>query len=130
MASTARFDTEKLAEKIDFTLWKAKMEILLVQQGVEQALLGDDGFAKYFDETEKNRIIGKARCTLILSLGDKTLRDVIKEKTAKVVWDKLEKLYHVKTVASKIKLTQMFFSFKMKPDKSIIDHLDDFNKLC
>ena len=109
MASTTRFDTEKLTEKVDFTLWKAKMEALLVQQGVEQALLGNDGFDKDFDEAEKNRMIGKARSTLILSLGDKALREVIKEKTAKGVWDKLEELYHVKTVASKIKLKQMFF---------------------
>lgn len=129
MASMSRFETEKLTEKIDITLWKARMEALLFQQGVEQALLGDDGFTKGFDEAEKKRIIGKAKSTLIMSLVDKALREVIKLKTAKEVWDKLEVLYHVKAVASKIKLKQMFFNYKMKPDKSIIEHLDDFNKL-
>ena len=126
----ARFDIEKLTDKIGFSLWKAKMEALLVQHGLEQALLGDAGFPKDFDAAEKTRIIGKARSSLILSLGDKVLVEVIKEKTAKGVWDKLESLYHVKSSASKMHLKQKLFSFKMRADRSIIDQLDEFNKLC
>ena len=72
------FTIEKLTDKVDFTMWKHKMERLLEQQGLHQALQLDEGFPKDFDEAEKKRIIGKARSTVVLSLGDATMREVIK----------------------------------------------------
>lgn len=125
-----RFDVEKFTEKTDFGLWKAKMEALLIHQGLDAALLGDKGFAEGFDAKEKATIMGRARSTIILSLDDKILREVIKIKTAKEIWDKLEDMYNSKTSANKLHLRKRLFNFRISTEKSISQQLDEFNKMC
>ena len=71
----------------------------------------------------------KAHSVIILSLGDKVLRKVSKEKTAAGVWTKLEGLYITKSLVKRLYLKQAIYSFKMQEDKSIDEQLDAFNKL-
>ena len=71
----------------------------------------------------------KARSAIILSLGDKVLRKVSKEKTAAGVWSKLESLYMMKSLVNRLYLKQALYFFKMQEDKSIDEQLDVFNKL-
>lgn len=106
------------------------MKARMVQQAISQALQGDSGFSSTFDASKKKVIMDKAHSALFLSLGDKSLREISKETTAKGIWEKLETLYNVKTVASKLYLKQKLFSFKMSSDRSIFDQLDEFSKLC
>ena len=70
----------------------------------------------------------KAHSVIILSLGDKVLRKVSKEKIVARVWSSLESLYMTKSLVNCLYLKQALYSFKMHEDKSI-DELDTFNKL-
>ena len=71
----------------------------------------------------------KAHSTIILSLKDRVLREVLKEKTTAGSWAKLEGLYMTKSLVNRLYLKQALYSFKMQDDKSIDEQLDIFNKL-
>ncbi|KAL8481848.1 hypothetical protein ACS0TY_028117 [Phlomoides rotata] len=84
---------------MDFGLWRIKMKTLLVHQGLADALKDDSCESSTFDDEESSstameraKMMEKAHSAIILCLGDKTLREVSKESTAKGVWDKLESL--------------------------------------
>ncbi|KAL8523239.1 hypothetical protein ACS0TY_013272 [Phlomoides rotata] len=71
----------------------------------------------------------KAHIAIILCLGDKALREVSKELTAKGVWDKLESLYMVKTLANRLYMKHKLYAFRMVDEKPILEQLDEFNKI-
>ncbi|KAL8460852.1 hypothetical protein ACS0TY_032380 [Phlomoides rotata] len=103
---TTIFDIEKFSGKTDFGLWRIKMKALLVHQGLADALKDNSDDSSSDEEessstaAERAKMMEKAHSAIILYLGDKALRDVSKESTAKGVWDKLESLYMVKTLAN------------------------------
>ena len=105
------------------------MKAILVQQGIQAALLGEDNLPAHLTEKEKVDMLEKAHSALILSLGDKVLREVSKETSASGVWSKLESLYMTKSLANRLFLKQKLYSFKLMAGKTIEDHLDDFNKI-
>ncbi|KAL8552053.1 hypothetical protein ACS0TY_000932 [Phlomoides rotata] len=99
-----RFDIEKFSGKSDFGLWRIKMKALLVHQGLADALKDDsssDEEESSSTQAERAKMMEKAHSAIILCLGDKALREVSKESTARGVWDKLESLYMVKTLANR-----------------------------
>lgn len=67
----------------DFGLWQVKVHAMLVPQGLVEALDGEAGFPKEITQKDKEEILKKTHKALILSLGDKPLREVSKEKMAK-----------------------------------------------
>lgn len=73
--------------------------------------------------------MSKAHNAIILSLGDKTVREVQKEKTADQLWVKLESLYLKKSLHNRLFLKQKLYSFKMVENKSIEEQLDEYNKI-
>ena len=105
------------------------MRAFLVQQGLEDALNGEKNLPTTLSEKEKKEILDKAHSALILSLGDRVLREVSKEKSAAAIWLKLEGLYMTKSLANRLHSKQKLYTFKMKPGSSIEDHLDEFNKI-
>src|SRR4051812_40921938 len=78
---------------------------------------------------EKTNMIEKAHSAILLSLGDKVLRQVSKETTASGLWVKLESLYMTKSLVNRLYLKQALYSFKMVEDKVLAEQLDMFNKL-
>ncbi|KAH6773986.1 E3 ubiquitin-protein ligase [Perilla frutescens var. frutescens] len=89
----SRFEVEKLTDKVDFGLWKVKMQALLIQQGLEEALKkgkpSDSGKEKAEKSEERAQIEAKAHSMIILCLEDKALREVARETTAIAVWERL-----------------------------------------
>jgi len=57
------------------------------------------------------------------------LREVVDEDTAASLWLKLESLYMIKSLINKLYLKHRLFTFCMKEDMSIKDHLDELNKI-
>ncbi|KAL2512555.1 CCHC-type domain-containing protein [Abeliophyllum distichum] len=57
------------------------------------------------------------------------LRKVGKLDSTKLLWEKLEELYLVKSLPNKLFLLEKFFSFKIDSSKDLDDNLDIFNKL-
>ena len=90
--------------------------------------LGDD-FPKTMKDDKKRKVLKKAYNTLILSLSDKVLREIVKCKIALEVWVKLESLYMNKNLSSRLHLKAKFFTWKMKEGRDLQGHIDDFNKL-
>ena len=78
------------------------MRVLLVHHGLEQALKREKGLPATMSERENKEVLDKAHSALILSLGDKVLREVSKEKSTVVIWNKLENLYKTKSLANKL----------------------------
>ncbi|RVX00023.1 Retrovirus-related Pol polyprotein from transposon TNT 1-94 [Vitis vinifera] len=126
---TAKFDVEKFTGKNDFGLWRLKMRALLVQQGLQDALLGEKNLPSTMQEKQKIELLEKAHSAIILSLGDTVLREVAKAKSAAEVWLKLESLYMTKSLANRLHKKIKLYTFKMTPGMSIEDHLDHFNKI-
>ena len=50
---TAKFDLEKFTDRNDFGLWRLKMRALLVQQRLQDALLGEKNLPTSMQENEK-----------------------------------------------------------------------------
>ena len=46
------------------------------------------------------------------------------------IWKKLDSLYLIKTLPSQLFLKARFFTFRMKDNQKLQDHIDEFNKLC
>nr|KYP35365.1 Retrovirus-related Pol polyprotein from transposon TNT 1-94 [Cajanus cajan] len=80
-------------------------------------------------QKNKNKMIDKARNVIILCLGDKSLREVAREKTIVAIWVKLESLYMTKSLESRLCLKQQIYSFKMTKARLIQEQLEDFNKI-
>lgn len=80
-------------------------------------------------EKENTTMIEKYHIAIILSLGDKVLRQVSKKKTVVGVWSKLEVLYMTKSLVNRLYLKQILYSFKISEDKVLTEQLDMFNKL-
>lgn len=129
MVNFAKFDIEKFDGRNDFSLWRLKMRALMVHQGVVDALKGEEGLPEAMTEKEKKEVMEKAHSAIILSLGDRVLREVSKEITAAGIWSKLEGLYMTKSLANRLYLKKRLYMFKMTSGKSLEDHIDEFNKI-
>ena len=135
--SASRYDIKKFNDTNDFSLWKIKMQALLENLGLKEALREEprdkekvgDGAETLLAE-QRVDVEEKAFNTLILSLGDKVLREVSKMTTALEIWKRLDNLYLTKTLSSRLYLKTKFFTFKMKEKQKLQDHIDEFNKLC
>ncbi|KAJ0860808.1 putative RNA-directed DNA polymerase [Helianthus annuus] len=128
MVST-KFELEKFDGRNDFSLWRVKMRALLVHNGVVDALKGEDKLPEGLTDKEKKDMLEKAHSAIILSLGDRVLREVSKETSAAGIWAKLKSLYMTKSLANRLYLKKRLYTFHMSSGKSLEDHTDEFNKL-
>ncbi|GKC06572.1 hypothetical protein Tco_0998182 [Tanacetum coccineum] len=125
-SSITRFDIEKFDGKNDFGLWQIKMHALMVQLGCDAAL---ETLPADMEAGEKAALMKKAYSCLILSLGDRVLWEVTKETTAAGIWTKLTSLYMIKSLANRLYLKKMLYTYYMSPCMKLGDHIDKFNKL-
>lgn len=101
MRST-KFEIQKITGVNDFGLWRLKTQALLVQLGFLEVFKGSENMDVTL--TEREKMIEKAHNAIILSLSDKLLRQVSKEKTTTNVWNKLEGLYMTKSLVNRMYL--------------------------
>ena len=105
------------------------MRAILVQQGLQDSLLGEKNPPSSMQEKEKIELLEKAHGAIILSLGDTVLREVAKAKFVAELWLKLESLYMTKSLAIRLHKKIKLYTFKMTLGMSIKEHLDHFNKI-
>jgi len=84
-----------------------------VHQGLKDALNGETNLDLKMEGKDKKILLDKAHSAIILSLGDKVLRQVSKERNAAGIWSKLEDLYMTKSLVNRLYLKQALYSFKM-----------------
>jgi len=124
-----RSGVEKFTGDNDFGLWKVKMEAVLIQQKCEKVLKGECALPVTMSRAEKTEMVDKARSVIVLCLGDKVLREVVKEPTATSMWSKFEYLNMTKSLAHRQFLKQQLYSFKMVESKAIMEQLTESNKI-
>lgn len=100
------------------------MRAMLVQQGLTEALKGAASLPSTFSDEEKNHLMEKAQSSLLLSLGDKALKEVSREKTAQGVMLKLDKMQMSKSLANRLYLNQRLYSFMMNEEKLVSEQID------
>lgn len=71
--SLAKYEMKKFTSVNDFSLWRLKMQALLVQNGLLEALKGEDGMDVALSEREKTTMVEKVHNAVVLNLGDKVL---------------------------------------------------------
>uniref|UniRef100_A0A803PDC4 Integrase catalytic domain-containing protein n=1 Tax=Cannabis sativa TaxID=3483 RepID=A0A803PDC4_CANSA len=71
--ATGKYDVKKFIGTNDFGFWWMKMKVLLVHQGLYEALLGEKSLPNMMSEKDKKETFAKAHSAIILNLGDKTL---------------------------------------------------------
>ncbi|KAH9725257.1 hypothetical protein KPL70_007804 [Citrus sinensis] len=133
--ATPKIDLEKFNGKNDFNMWKVKMEVLLVTQGLGDAIqpvTKKEGKQFSTSKTPKQvaEIDRKAKSTIILSLADSVIKEVAKEPTVVDLWAKLESIYVKKSLANRLYIKMRMFTLKIVEGTSLDDHLDEFNKVC
>lgn len=124
---TMKFDLEKFTGKKDFELCRIMMRALLVEEGLQDALLGDKNLTSIVFEKEKYDLWQKAHNMLILSIDTKVLREVAKEESIVDVRLNLEHLYMTKLLTHRLYKKTRFYTFKMVSSVSIEEHLYEFN---
>nr|GEU48166.1 retrovirus-related Pol polyprotein from transposon TNT 1-94 [Tanacetum cinerariifolium] len=67
--------------------------------------------------------------TVVVTPGNKVLREVTGETIAAEVWSKLETLYMTKSLANKLYLKKKLYAFYMSAGRKISEHIDEFNKI-
>ena len=93
------------------------MAILICQKldiAIEEGIDHDDANKK-----ESETVMKQARSAIIMNLADNVLRQVIGEKTALGIWNRLNQLYMAKSTATKIFLKGKFYGFKMNATISL-----------
>lgn len=102
--SSTKYQIENFTSVDDFGLWHLKMQTLLVQYNQLETLKGSKKMDVSLMQKEKTTMIEKAHNAIRLSLGDKVIWKVLKDKTITGVWSKLEGLYMTKSLVNRLYL--------------------------
>ncbi|KAL5169756.1 Retrovirus-related Pol polyprotein from transposon TNT 1-94 [Glycine soja] len=125
--STQRFKIQLFDGKINFMIWQSTIQDLLVQQGLDQAL--EDERPVSINETEWTKIQRRAMSKIRLALVPEIKHNVLKEKTSKVLWEKLENIYASKSLTNRLCLKMELYQLKMEMGGDLHDHINKFKQL-
>ncbi|KAG8478421.1 hypothetical protein CXB51_028187 [Gossypium anomalum] len=112
-----------------FALWQIKMQAVLAQMDLEDALLGIDKMPSTLTDEEKKRKDRKALTQLHLHLSNEILQDVMKEKTGAALWKRLEQICMSKTLTSKLHMKQRLYAHRLEEGASVHEHLTVFKEI-
>ncbi|KAI9181836.1 hypothetical protein LWI28_019135 [Acer negundo] len=123
-----KFEAKPFDRKSNFTLWQRKMKNILSQQNLYFTV--DEVEKKPKDmSTETWKVLDeKAMSSIELHLSNEMICNVMKEKSAKGTWEKLEKLYMGKTLSNKLTFKDQLYGLKMEKGGDVMAHLNDFNR--
>jgi hypothetical protein len=98
---STKFDIPKFDGKISFAIWQIQMKAVLTQLVVQKELQTRP--ADMIDDKWQD-IDERTLSAIQFSLSFHVLREVMHEKSAAILWKKLEELYMTKSLANKIRL--------------------------
>ena len=81
------------------------------------------------EEVEWNKLNRMACSTIRLCLAKPQKYFVMRETSAKSLWQKLEDKYMTKRIENRLHLKKLLYRFQYKEGTKMITHLDSFNKL-
>ncbi|KAG8498673.1 hypothetical protein CXB51_004985 [Gossypium anomalum] len=112
--ASLKYEIPLLDRNTRFALWQIKMQAVLAQMDLEDALLGIDKMPSTLTDEEKKR---------------KDRKDVMKEKTAAALWKKLEQICMSKTLTSKLHMKQRLYAHRLEEGASVHEHLTVFKEI-
>ncbi|KAG8497386.1 hypothetical protein CXB51_008630 [Gossypium anomalum] len=124
-----KYEISLLDRNIRFALWQIKMQAVLAQMDLEDALLGIDKMPSTLIDEEKKRKDRKTLTQLHLYLSNEILQDVMKEKTAAALWKRLEQICMLKTLTSKLHMKQRLYAHRLEEGASLHEHLTVFKEI-
>ncbi|KAG8472490.1 hypothetical protein CXB51_034176 [Gossypium anomalum] len=127
--SSLKYEISLLDRNTKFALWQIKMQAVLAQMDLEDALLGIDKMPSTLTDEEKKRKDRKALTQLHLHLSNEILQDVMKEKTAAALWKRLGQICMSKTLTSKLHMKQRLYAHLLKEGASVHEHLIVFKEI-
>lgn len=127
-SSYGKMEVEKF-NGTNFQLWKLKMEDMLEDHDLWEVTSNAKRPATIAQEDWdiKDR---KAKGLIRLCLTDVVLLNVLDEKTANSLWERLAAVYHAKSLVNKLFLRKKLYSLRMEEGGSLTDHLNSFNLLA
>ncbi|KAI4311141.1 hypothetical protein MLD38_036060 [Melastoma candidum] len=90
---------------------------------------GEEKLPASMDTAGKADILSKAHSTILLSLADEVLREVLGNKTAASLWKTLEDKYQNKSLTNRLYLKQRLYTLWMTESASVKEHVDNFNRI-
>ncbi|KAG8483133.1 hypothetical protein CXB51_022087 [Gossypium anomalum] len=112
--ASLKYEIPLLDRNTRFALWQIKMQAVLAQMDLEDALLGIDKMPSTLTDEEKKR---------------KDRKDVMKEKTAAALWKRLEQICMSKTLTSKLHMKQRLYAHRLEEGASVHEHLTVFKEI-
>ncbi|KAK5813238.1 hypothetical protein PVK06_028686 [Gossypium arboreum] len=127
--ASLKYEIPLLDRNTRFALWQIKMQAVLAQMDLEDALLGIDKMPSTLTDEEKKHKDRKALTQLHLHLSNEILQDVMKEKTAAALWKRLEQICMSKTLTSKLHMKQRLYAHRLEEGASVHEHLTVFKEI-
>ncbi|KAG8486938.1 hypothetical protein CXB51_020500 [Gossypium anomalum] len=127
--ASLKYEISLLDRNTKFALWQIKMQAVLEQMDLEDALLGIDKMPSTLTDEEKKRKDRKALTQLHLHLSNEILQDVMKEKTTTALWKRLEQICMSKTLTSKLHMKQRLYTHRLEEGESVHEHLTVFKEI-
>ncbi|KAG8478904.1 hypothetical protein CXB51_028750 [Gossypium anomalum] len=127
--ASLKYEISLLDRNTRFTLWQIKMQAVLAQMDLEDALLGIDKMPSTLTDEEKKHKDRKALTQLHLHLSNEILQNVMKEKTTAALWKRLEQICMSKTLTSKLHMKQRLYAHRLEEGASVYEHLTVFKEI-
>ncbi|KAG8497502.1 hypothetical protein CXB51_008962 [Gossypium anomalum] len=127
--ASLKYEISLLERNTRFALWHIKMQAVLAQMDLEDALLGIDNMPSNLTDEEKKRKDRKALTQLHLHLSNEILQDVMKVKTTTALWKRLEQICMLKTLISKLHMKQRLYAHRLEEGASVHEHLTVFKEI-
>ena len=121
-----KIGVEKFDGKGSFTMWKVRVEDLLVQMGLDLALEDRPGGMN----DKEWMSLEKRACAMIRAcLADEILYGVLEEKTSKGLWSRLHTMYMGKNMCNKLVLKKQLYSLRMQEGEDVAGHIQRFDRM-
>ncbi|KAG8478679.1 hypothetical protein CXB51_028516 [Gossypium anomalum] len=117
--ASLKYKISLLDRNTRFALWQIKMQVVLAQMDLEDALLGIDKMPSTLTDEEKKLKDRKALTQLYLHFSNEILQDVMKEKTTAALWKRLEQICMLKTLTSKLHMKQRLYAHRLEEGVSM-----------
>ncbi|KAG8488964.1 hypothetical protein CXB51_016964 [Gossypium anomalum] len=112
--ASLKYEIQLLDRNTRFALWQIKMQAILAQIDLEDALLGINNMPSTLIDEEKKR---------------KDQKDVMKEKTVAALWKRLEQICMSKNLTSKLHVKQRLYAHRLEEGASVHEHLTVFKEI-
>ncbi|KAH9680676.1 hypothetical protein KPL71_026642 [Citrus sinensis] len=124
--TNAKFEVEKFDGTNNFGMWQCEVLDVLCQQELDVAL---EEKPDMMDDKEWIKINRQTCGTIRLCLAKDQKYSVMREISAKKLWETLEEKYMKKSLENRLFMKKKLYRFTYTPSMSMNDHVNSFNKI-